>query len=343
MDSLSEGEVQALIAHAELVDPVETPNNNHYSFYPQTIEDAGAYFRCFRLDWSTAYPALAARGLMTAGAEGVALTDAGLTAARAVRAQRPPIWYFYKEYYTAGPKSGAFARYCEDVFGKHLHQANFSDMPQLDFLLEVARLDTTMRVLDLGCGVGMIAEYISDVTGAHVRGMDYMPEAIAAARTRTGAKRDRLVFEVGNLDALPYPDGAFDAILSIDTLYMPKSLDDTLRRIHRMLAPGGQLFVFWMEMVWDHDAPRIVLEPEHTTLARALARVGLPFREWDFSAGVWALMQRKRAVALRMRADFEAEGNGFIYDNLMAESIANSGDYHSTSCNFRRYLYQVRV
>ncbi|MBK8046490.1 MAG: methyltransferase domain-containing protein [Anaerolineales bacterium] len=343
MDSLSEVEVQALIAHAELVDPVETPNNNHYSFYPQTLEDAGAYFRCFRVDWSSAYPALVARGLMVATPERVALTESGLAAARTVRAQRPPIWYFYKEYYTAGPKSAAFARYCEEVFGKHLHQANFSDMPQLDFLLEVAALDATMRVLDLGCGVGMIAEYISDVTGAHVWGMDYMPEAIAAAQVRTTAKRDRLAFDVGNLDALPYPDGAFDAILSVDTLYMPRNLDDTLRRIYRMLAPGGQFFVFWMEMVWDPDASRTMLEPNQTTLATALTRVGLTFRAWDFSAGTWGLMQRKRVVAERMRAEFEAEGNGFIYENLMAESIADSGEYDSTSCNFRRYLYQVRV
>lgn len=57
--------------------------------------------------------------------------------------------------------------------------------------LEVGEGD---KVLDLGCGAGGISEYISDVTGAHVTGLDYAATAIETATIRTSGKRDRLVF-----------------------------------------------------------------------------------------------------------------------------------------------------
>ncbi len=49
---LSEAESQVLIVLIELADPIETANNNFYQFYPKSIEEAAAYFRGLRLDWS---------------------------------------------------------------------------------------------------------------------------------------------------------------------------------------------------------------------------------------------------------------------------------------------------
>ena len=55
-------------------------------------------------------------------------------------------------------------------------------------------------MLDLGCGNGKMAEYISDCTGANLTGIDFIPFAIQQAQERTQAKRDRLEFKAeGNL------------------------------------------------------------------------------------------------------------------------------------------------
>jgi 2-polyprenyl-3-methyl-5-hydroxy-6-metoxy-1,4-benzoquinol methylase len=343
MNSFDEAEIQALIAHLELADPKETPNNNHYTFYPKNLAEATSYFRTFRTDLTAACASLAARGLMTAVRTGYELTPTGKTAAQLLRDARPPIWYFYKEYYSEAPHSPAFARFCEALYGKHLHQSNFSDMAQLDKLLEVAQLGPGSRVLDLGCGVGMIAEYISDVTGAHVTGIDYMPEAIAEAQARTAAKRDRLHFATGNLDDLVAAPPPFDALVSIDTLYMPKDLDATLAQMYSLLAPDGQMLIYWMEMVWDPAASRSVLEADHTTLAKALQRAGLPYRTWDFSAATYALMQRKHQLAQAMAADFAAEGRPFLFEHLVAESESNPAPFDPARANLSRYLYQVTL
>ena len=67
-----------------------------------------------------------------------------------------------------------------------------ADMVQINTLIKVLELDETNRVLDLGCGNGMITEYISDTTGAHITGVDISDVAIQQAQERTKEKRHRI-------------------------------------------------------------------------------------------------------------------------------------------------------
>ena len=69
-------------------------------------------------------------------------------------------------------------------------------------MLGSVELTAEDRLLDLGCGVGMISEHISDTTGASVVGLDYAPEAVAAALDRTVGKRNRLDFVQGDMNDL---------------------------------------------------------------------------------------------------------------------------------------------
>ena len=59
-----EDEIQALIVLDELTDPVETPNNNHYAFFPGGVAEAQTYFRRSALDLSDAFETLMKRGLV---------------------------------------------------------------------------------------------------------------------------------------------------------------------------------------------------------------------------------------------------------------------------------------
>jgi SAM-dependent methyltransferase len=345
MDSFSEAEIQALIALLELAQPKETPNNNFYTFYPKTLEEAATYFRKYRVDWTAAYPSLIAKGLLVQWDSTYHLTEAGCAQAEQMRAARPPIWYWYKEFFTEAPRSPTYARFCEALYGRYLCQAGFSDMAQLEAMLHA--LDwgegEHSRALDLGCGVGMVAEYISDVTGTHVSGMDYIPDAIAQAQARTVSKRERLSFRVGNLDALPFPPGSFDTLISIDTLYMPNDLDSTLAQMRGLLAPGGRMAVFYSEMIWDPHGSRESLRADRTPLGLALQRAGLAYRTWDFSAETYALMQRKRQIGEAMRADFTAEGRSFLCDHLVAESESNPAPFDPQTSTMSRYLYVVQT
>jgi ubiquinone/menaquinone biosynthesis C-methylase UbiE len=343
MDSFSEAEIQALIALLELAHPKETSNNNFYTFYPKTLEEAATYFRKYRVDWTDAYASLVAKGLLVQAGSLYQLTEAGCAQAEQIRDARPPNWYWYKDLFDEAPRSPAFARFCETLYGKYLCQAGFSDMAQLDAMLHALDLGEHSRALDLGCGIGMVTEYFSDVSGAHFSGMDYIPDAIAQAQARTAAKRRRLSFHVGNLDDLPFPPGSFDALISIDTLYMPNDLDSTLVQMRGLLTPGGRMAIFYTHMVWEPDSPRESLQADKTPLGQALGQAGLAFHTQDFSAATYGLMQRKRQLAEAMRADFAAEGRSFLCDHLVAESEGNPAPFDPQTSNMSRYLYVVQT
>ena len=66
------------------------------------------------------------------------------------------------------------------------------DMAELGKMLDCLDLKSGDAVLDLGCGAGVISEYISDQTDAAVTGIDYAATTIAAATARTQDKRSRL-------------------------------------------------------------------------------------------------------------------------------------------------------
>jgi ubiquinone/menaquinone biosynthesis C-methylase UbiE len=339
---LSEAETQALIVLIELADPVETANNNFYQFYPKSIEEAATYFRGLRLDWADAFGKLCEEGLVEMRQSAYSLTQAGILTARQVRADRPPIYYWYREFFPAAARSRAYAEFCERLYDKNLCQAGFSDMRQVDEMLGLLNMAPESRVLDLGCGIGMLAEYISDMTGACLYGMDYCPEAIDIANARTALKRDRLSYQVGNLDHLDYQENSFDAIISIDSLYMPNRLDETLQQMVRSLKASGQIAAFYTQMVWGNDSKRETLCPEKTPLGEALSKAGLAYRTCDYSRQTHALMQCKRKIGEEMKGLFEAEGNLALYEFIINESESDPAPYHADTCNFARYLYLVK-
>lgn len=337
----NESEIQALIALIELEQPIETPNNCHYAFHPRSLEDARRYFHLSPLDLEPAFERLVAGGLACRHNGGYRLTASGKTEAARLRTARPPIFYWYSDFYRATHNSPANSEYCRRVFGADLCQDGFMDMDGLHQLLEVTGLHSGETVLDLGCGNGQIAECISDRTGARLFGLDYIPEAIQQAQQRTAAKRDRLAFQVGNMDEIPYPPESFDAILSVDTLYMPNNLADTLRQLKATLRPGGRMGIFYSFALWeDPNAGKENLLPANTPLGVALTESGFCFQTWDFTDADYQHARRKLEVIEELRPAFEREGSAFLVDNRLATARGVIGAVEAGT--HKRYLYLAR-
>ncbi len=252
---------------------------------------------------------------------------------------------FYRAFYTAVPHSQAHRLFCERVFGLDLAQHGFADVAQLDLLAQTTGLGPAVRALDLGCGNGLIAEYLSDRSGAHITGLDYMPHAIAQAQRRTAGKADRLAFMVGDINRLALPAGAFDVILSMDSMYFSADYAATIGALRAALRPAGQMGILfshgrepWVPIA---EFPKETLPADKTPLAKALQAHGLAFRALDLTRQEYELALRRKAVLAELRALFVAEGNRFIYDNRM-------GDAHGISQAIEaglhaRYLYHVQL
>lgn len=257
----------------------------------------------------------------------------------------PPMYDFYEKYYRAVEHSRAHATFCERAYGKNLAQHGFVTMDQLAMLVERTGLSARSYAVDLGCGDGRIAEYLSDVTGSCITGLDYIPSAIARACERTRGKQERLSFVAGDLTRPDLQPAAFDTLLSLDTIYFSDDYVETLRRWQTLLQRGGQMAIFFSHGA-DPEHPketfrRETLPPDRTPLADALETCGLAAKAWDLTQQDLELAQRKASILEELKAEFEAEGNGFLYENRMGEALGVSDAV--TSGMHARYLYVVRT
>jgi SAM-dependent methyltransferase len=89
------------------------------------------------------------------------------------------------------------------------------------------------RVLEVGCGWGELAEWIAREAGAEVVAVDLSPRMVGLASERGIDAR------VADVQALPFPDGAFDVVVAAWMLYHVPDLDRGLGEIARVLRPGG--------------------------------------------------------------------------------------------------------
>lgn len=107
-------------------------------------------------------------------------------------------------------------------------------------LCEAADVRAGERVLDVATGSGNTA--ISAARRCcEATGIDYVPELIEQARKRAEAEGMDIAFEVGDAEALPYPEAAFDVVLSTVGVMFAPDQDKTASELLRVCRPGGKI------------------------------------------------------------------------------------------------------
>jgi len=114
------------------------------------------------------------------------------------------------------------------------------DLAMIDAFAEAVTLGDDARVLDAGCGAGRMSRYLTE-RGCLVEGVDLSSRMVAMARRD---HRD-LVFTVGSLTKLPYPDDQFGGVmLWYSIIHTPPSGQPRIfAEATRVLRPTGHLLV----------------------------------------------------------------------------------------------------
>jgi SAM-dependent methyltransferase len=132
------------------------------------------------------------------------------------------------------------------------------------------------HVLDLGCGHGALSIELAH-RGATVFGLDLNPELITWATRNLSDRYSDLVtrvdFAAQDVTAIP-GEAIFDLVVCKDTLEHVADVGGTLRALHRLLKPGGELWAGFSPLYYsprgDHGRAGIGLPWSHALLPRRL-------------------------------------------------------------------------
>lgn len=96
-----------------------------------------------------------------------------------------------------------------------------------------------MRVLEFGCGTGSTAIAHAPYV-AEFHAIDFSAKMIEIARAKAAeAQLEQLRFEQTTLDRVDVEDASLDAVLGLSVLHLLEDREEAIRRVHRLLRPGG--------------------------------------------------------------------------------------------------------
>ncbi len=115
--------------------------------------------------------------------------------------------------------------------------------------LELARaagIDATMRVLDVGSGVGGTSRCLAQTFGCHVTGIDLTDEycRTAALLSQRVGLQALVDYRQGDATKLPFADASFDVVWTEHVAMNIPDKSALYREMHRVLKPGGTLALY---------------------------------------------------------------------------------------------------
>ena len=191
----------------------------------------------------------------------------------------------------------AIAEAARKRFRSEYHYAVFEYLRSAKAIEAMERAGVLLhgRVLDAGCGGGGTALSLAEEADFAV-GLD-LEARFRDSGTRLAREKQagRVAFVQGDGARLPFPDGIFDVVFSHSVIEHVSSAPDYLRECHRVLRPGGVLYLStapYLSLAGAHLPRLLVPVPLHLLVGRRRAFAAFC---WLAREAPWALREKKEA------------------------------------------------
>jgi len=209
-----------------------------------------------------------------------------------------------------------------------------------DYAADLARraaATAPARVLEIAAGTGIVTRLLRDFLRdtARLVASDLNPPMLEIARRKFTAD-DNVEFQLADATALPFPAGAFDAVVcQFGVMFFPDK-DKSYREVHRVLAPGGRYHF----NVWDSFEHNPFASITHETVRGFFGREAPTFYTVPF--GYHRIDEIKASLTETGFADISAHvvkvdkaipqarrfAEGLIFGNPIIEEIWARGTAH---------------
>jgi len=120
-------------------------------------------------------------------------------------------------------------------FAMYLEQGG---LPLAGAALDAAHVTAGTRLLDAGCGAGLLG-LLASLRGARVTLLDASAPLLDIARERLPGADMR----EGDLESLPFADASFDAVTAVNSIFYAADPATADRELARVVHPGGRVVV----------------------------------------------------------------------------------------------------
>ncbi|MEJ2471813.1 MAG: methyltransferase domain-containing protein [Desulfuromonadales bacterium] len=241
-----------------------------------------------------------------------------------------------------------------EKIGKDLTEVTLDDLQPVDEfhirgdnatkeLIDLSGFTSDMHILDVGCGIGGSARRLSSATGCRVTGIDLSEAYIDTAQRLTHLlnMQERVTFQACSALTLPFEDGFFDGVWS---LQMNMNVADKLawlKETYRVLKPGGR--VVFYEVCGNKNSPLYFPVPWAQEGSMSFLVSPESFRDFITSAGFEIAVWSDQTALARDAFKDVQEPVGEPELPVLGVYLLVGHDIQTKGYNLRRNLDEDRV
>ena len=112
----------------------------------------------------------------------------------------------------------------------------------LNLVVKLSNVKKDQKVLDVGCGTGLLSLKFLEKADCYITGIDSSAEmlSIFIEKIKKLALSQRVVFKLEDAKSIEFEQDSFDIVASTMTLHHLKNKYPTIKKIHNILKPEGK-------------------------------------------------------------------------------------------------------